>query len=629
MSSLVLGVAGAAVGFMVGGPTGAQIGWGIGSMIGSSLTSLPDIQGARLSDLKMQVSTYGAMRPILYGTNRVAGNVVWASDLIETSHEEEAGGKGGPSQSVTTYSYSIHAAVALCEGQISGVRRIWANGDLIMDASTSNTGITGQSGNIRIYSGSETQVADSLLEAYLGAGNVPGYRGTAYVVFENLQLEKYGNRLPNLSFEVVADGAFSAAAIQYIDDITTQITSSDSSLLYHHPLYDGILLMRLSNSNDLTMATLHVVDVVNKTTRIIPLGRTVAQMRGRMITYVDSAPMSAAGQPLLVDPLRELWLCCEGAAVTGGKLIAIALNPDTYAITREIIVPSTFGAFLGKMHYDKWTDSVIFATNTTSISDAINLVHVRTLAVTQLIYTGAFNQWFTYGSIMGNTTLAMRNYAAVVDFFKEGRFIAEIDAGSHVNAAVSIGYDASRQRFFWIKENTTNSITFRVVDEVSLFVTDFVISLPFTITLSGFSLDLSYFKSADKVMLTAFDGAGFGQALFQFNADTFSYDTRYSTYAENHAAIELPYMPEYIGTVTITTRHIALIPLTDRLAPNQVALSGIVSNLCARSGLMGADIDVTQLTDMVDGYAVGQQMSARAAIEGLMPAYYFDAVESD
>jgi hypothetical protein len=45
------------------------------------------------------------------------------------------------------------------------------------------------------------------MEAALGAGNVPAYRGVAYIVFNNLQLGDFGNRLPNLSFEIAAPGA--------------------------------------------------------------------------------------------------------------------------------------------------------------------------------------------------------------------------------------------------------------------------------------------------------------------------------------------------------------------------------------------------------------------------------------
>jgi hypothetical protein len=64
------------------------------------------------------------------------------------------------------------------------------------------------------------------------------------------------------------------------------------------------------------------------------------------------------------------------------------------------------------------------------------------------------------------------------------------------------------------------------------------------------------------------------------------------------------------------------------LSPSPVALSAIVSDLCVRAGLTAPDIDVTALTDLVDGYPIGQQMSVRSAIEQLQRAFFFDAVES-
>jgi hypothetical protein len=71
------------------------------------------------------------------------------------------------------------------------------------------------------------------------------------------------------------------------------------------------------------------------------------------------------------------------------------------------------------------------------------------------------------------------------------------------------------------------------------------------------------------------------------------------------------------------------ITFDDTLSPAQVPLSTIVSDICLRAGLTADDIDVTQLTDLVDGYIVPRQMTARAAIEPLQAAFYVDAVESD
>ncbi len=82
--------------------------------------------------------------------------------------------------------------MALCEGPITGIGRIWADGKP-MDLS----GVTW-----RWYPGDEAQTVDPFIAAKMGSANTPAYRGTAYVVFEELALSTYGNRLPQLSFEV-------------------------------------------------------------------------------------------------------------------------------------------------------------------------------------------------------------------------------------------------------------------------------------------------------------------------------------------------------------------------------------------------------------------------------------------
>ena len=47
------------------------------------------------------------------------------------------------------------------------------------------------------------QLPDPKIEAVEGAGEVPAYRGTAYVVLEDLALGQFGNRVPQFSFEVM------------------------------------------------------------------------------------------------------------------------------------------------------------------------------------------------------------------------------------------------------------------------------------------------------------------------------------------------------------------------------------------------------------------------------------------
>jgi hypothetical protein len=152
-------------------------------------------EGPRLDNLQVQASTEGAAIPEVAGRVRIAGQIIWATKFKEVASTQSGGGKGGAgggSTTATTYSYFGNFAVGLCEGPIDRIGRIWADGKP-MDLA----GVT-----MRIYTGTTNQAADPLIEGVEGTGNAPAYRRTAYVVFDNLALEKFGNRLPQLTFEV-------------------------------------------------------------------------------------------------------------------------------------------------------------------------------------------------------------------------------------------------------------------------------------------------------------------------------------------------------------------------------------------------------------------------------------------
>lgn len=198
MSTLVLTSAGAAIGGLFG-PVGSVVGQIAGSVIGNALFGNGSAaqDGPRLGSLDVMSSSEGAPIPRIYGRVRLAGQVIWATQLEEVAVTDESsgGGKGmsGASDSSQTYSYFANFAVGLCEGVIGRVARVWADGKpLDLD------GI-----NYRVYRGSEDQPADGLIVAKEAAGNAPAYRGLAYVVFERLPLESFGNRIPQLSFELV------------------------------------------------------------------------------------------------------------------------------------------------------------------------------------------------------------------------------------------------------------------------------------------------------------------------------------------------------------------------------------------------------------------------------------------
>jgi hypothetical protein len=229
MATLVLGAIGTAIGGSLGGTILGVSAATIGGFVGSSLGGMIDaglvagnqnqrFEGARIDALRVSSSTEGAVVSRVFGRMRVAGNIIWSTDFREravttTVRGPRRYGLFGPRATATTvnYFYTASFAVGLCEGPITGIGRVWADGKPL--------DITGD--GVRVYKGSETQMPDPTIVARMGAGLSPAYRGLAYVVFEELDLQDFGNRLPQLTFEVfrpmpdadVAEGLVPAVAI--------------------------------------------------------------------------------------------------------------------------------------------------------------------------------------------------------------------------------------------------------------------------------------------------------------------------------------------------------------------------------------------------------------------------------
>ncbi len=207
MASIILSTAGTALGAASGNPfmgfLGSRLGKTLGGFIDGSILGGDAkfrTRGPRLADLGVQTSTYGKMIPILYGTARIGGNIIWSRPIKEvvtstTSSGGGAGGKGGGgrvSQTTTSYSYFASLAIGICEGEVDEVLRVWA------DAKQLDLSLY----TVRIYKGDEDQLPDSLIQSIEGASSTPAYRGMAYVVLEDFPLADFGNRIPNFTFEV-------------------------------------------------------------------------------------------------------------------------------------------------------------------------------------------------------------------------------------------------------------------------------------------------------------------------------------------------------------------------------------------------------------------------------------------
>ena len=202
MATVLLSAAGVALGGSIGGTvlglSVATVGQAIGATVGGIIdqtilgSGSRAVEVGRARSLHLQTSTEGTPIAQIFGRMRVAGQVIWSTRFEEHVRKTSRGGKATGGQRVKEFSYTISIALGLCEGPIERIGRIWADGKLLPTDDLA----------MRIYLGDETQLPDPKIEAVEGSGKVPAYRGLAYVVFEDFPLGEFGNRIPQLNFEV-------------------------------------------------------------------------------------------------------------------------------------------------------------------------------------------------------------------------------------------------------------------------------------------------------------------------------------------------------------------------------------------------------------------------------------------
>ena len=325
MATLVL----TTVGNVIGGPIGGALGALAGQAIDGRLFRGAAREGPRLTELAVQTSSYGTQIPKLFGTIRVAGTVIWSTDLIET--RRSGGGKG--QAGTNSYSYAASFAVALSGRPILGVRRIWAEGKLLRGAAGDWKGRTG----FRLHRGTEEQEVDPLIASAMGV--TPAYRGLAYAVFEGMQLADYGNRIPSLTFEVEADagGVTSGAVAAALAD---EVTAAGGVAM------DGFAAAGTSVRG--VLDTLAVLDagwwqpagarLIRRSDAGAALAITdagAAGTRRRAIAAADSAPREVAVAHH--DPARDYQVGVQRAR-----------RPGPGARTERVELPAVFGCGDGK-----------------------------------------------------------------------------------------------------------------------------------------------------------------------------------------------------------------------------------------------------------------------------------------
>lgn len=198
MARVALAVGGAVAGFLIGGPAGAQWGLMAGNVLGSLVPQ--NVRGPSIEEGATQTTAEGAPRAIIFGTAMVSGNVIDAGKTRKVTRKQRQG-KGG--QSVTTEALLRTYAVRICEGPIGGLLMVKKDGKIVYDirpdanfAEDSARFLQG----CRVYLGDGGQLPDPDLESIRGIGEVPAYRGSAYVVFVDDDVTDRRGSIPQYEF---------------------------------------------------------------------------------------------------------------------------------------------------------------------------------------------------------------------------------------------------------------------------------------------------------------------------------------------------------------------------------------------------------------------------------------------
>lgn len=552
------GVAGA-VGGMVGGAIDRAI-FGTG---GESLS------GPRLSDLAVQSSTDGAPLPLLFGTARLAGNVIWSTGLEETATTEESGGgSGGGGSSYTTYTYKTDAAIAICEGEITGLRRIWADSKLIYDVGESASAETliassERAAAIRVYSGSETQDPDPLIQAIEGAANAPAYRGVAYVVFEDLQLADFGNRLPNFQFEVTRTGVAPTEFTDYTTQtVTVYETGGDARWQPVMVDLDGV----------------HVIDI--------------NQGAGGTTTWTHWLHLHDGQEPVLIEH-RTLTIPWSAGPVPKRT------TTDEIGVCIVTSSPTSL-YYIGYFNGD-------FAERLISSSTADGLTEGMAKSGSKLAYYVAYGSAY-YVMMDGRrleydySTSASRAILRFTDSYLHVSFQdnrAASGGASRYDRDTGALVDHIAPTVF----TTPGVDRCMALDDDRLLIRQYASSSYHTITYSDFTA----VRFADDAM----EHAGTGMLATALLAEERLFVVAGARTSSGDGACVAQWYSLGITAGTDTLQHVA-------------------EALSDRAGLQASQYDMSALAgDTVRGYVVGRPMTMRAAFEPLMMAYHFDLAEID
>jgi len=692
MARLALTIVGGVIGAFFGGPLGAKIGMMVGGLLGSFLFpgKGQHVEGPRLTDMQVMSSAPGVPIPFLYGSMRLGGQIFWSPGLKEHKKTTTQSVKGAPSNTQTTYSYTCSAAVGICEGPAT-ITKIYGDAKLMFDRSG-----TGQiAKNLHtvptFYTGDETQLPNPVMVAADGADVTPAYRGLCYFFYEDLELQDFGNRLPNFSAEATANGtpAYPLTRIQWDFNSDTPgycVTDPQATTAFvlglngHITRYDIIANTKVAEGlldatnlfgwtgGDTPSSNARAIAVDNDGF-FWALGRVASHVQFikydswsfKAVASVDLNGYSSDGFFSYSDPnYCHMLVNPDGSSLmltgnSGYSNLMFAIRTRDHSIVgvstdfRAIPLPADSGPTIS-----------LFFQNYPVLDNNAN-AYVIGIGIHDSVLGGIGGDWYIWRvNLQGGTShfVALApQYTGVARFSYMGDSTVGMGLSMLYNEADNTLIVYTNVGAFLRIDADTGEILETIGSSSSpMFKTDTTSAwnMGRTISRNSWLAFSDPFEGSTDTVIAAMKGRVQNGVIWApsiadseianvYSVTDFSLITTYDLH--NYSLHPTPVAPD-IG-VAYETRSNSLLsfslpagsyPTTfafhrfyfDRVSTNGDSVDGVVLNLCERASLTAGQVDVTDLTSLTTrGYPIVQLQDAKTIIGTLAQAYFFDAVESD
>ncbi len=377
-----------------------------------------------ISGVQFQTSVYGKCIPIVYGTNRIAPNVIWYGDFTATAAPSQSvggkggvvggggGGKGGGGSAGYTYTASF--ALGLCEGPIVGFGAAYVDKNV---TTLSALGFTS-------FTGTYPQTPWSYLTTKY-PGEALGYNGLAYMAGSGISL---GNSANLSNYNVIVKGIYSNSVGSLTDAdpslvVTDWLTNAKygvgfpssyiGSLTTHqnYTLATGLLISPAWTTQQ--QASQMLSDIMANTNsavvwssgllNIVPYGDASATGNGKTYTPPSSADYDLTDNDFIAPPGTDPVMCTRKRQSDQINSLKMEYQDASNNYNIEVVeVKDTAAIDLYGLRQDSSNNAHLF-TNATSANTAAQLMLQRQSI--RNVYTFTVDQRFILLDPMDIVTL--------------------------------------------------------------------------------------------------------------------------------------------------------------------------------------------------------------------------------